>query len=70
MRQEVMEKDIIKKLGDKKILACLIKGNPVAIAIYNDPDYRSSVDIDLLLRTRVLKRFYTSESTAAEILYR
>ena len=54
MRQEAVEKDLVAKLSKVGISACIIKGNEIARTIYNDPNCRSSADIDLLIRTKDL----------------
>ena len=51
MRQEAAEKDVIAKLAEADIPACIIKGNEIARTIYGDPNCRSSSDIDLLIQT-------------------
>ncbi|MGB5218761.1 MAG: nucleotidyltransferase family protein [Smithella sp.] len=51
MRQEAAEKDVIAKLSQADIPACIIKGNVIARTIYGDPNCRSSSDIDLLIQT-------------------
>ena len=51
MRQEVVEKEIVDALGKQRIPACIIKGNEIARVLYEDPNCRSSADIDVLIRT-------------------
>ena len=51
MRQEVVEKEIVAAFGKERIPACIIKGNEIARTIYNDPNCRSSADIDVLIKT-------------------
>jgi hypothetical protein len=51
MRQEVVEKEIVAALRKQRIPACIIKGNEIARSIYDDPNCRSSADIDVLIRT-------------------
>lgn len=52
MRQEAAEKDILTALKNQGIPACIIKGNEIARTLYQDPNCRSSVDIDLLVRKK------------------
>jgi len=51
MRQEVVEKEVVAMLCKQRIPACIIKGNEIARSIYDDPNCRSSADIDILIRT-------------------
>jgi len=51
MRQEVVEKEIVTALGKQRIPACIIKGNEIARVLHEDPNCRSSADIDVLIRT-------------------
>jgi len=51
MRQEVVEKEIVAILSKQGIPACIIKGNEIARSLYDDPNCRSSADIDVLIRT-------------------
>lgn len=51
MRQEVVEKEIVAALSKQRIPACIIKGNEIARVLYEDPNCRSSADIDVLIRT-------------------
>jgi hypothetical protein len=48
--QEVIENQIIAALGKQDIPACIIKGNEIARTIYEDPNCRSSADIDVLVK--------------------
>jgi len=50
LRQEATEKDVVATLGKEGIPVCIIKGNEIALIIYEDPNCRSSVDIDVLVR--------------------
>ncbi len=50
LRQEATEKDVVATLGKEGIPVCIIKGNEIARIIYEDPNCRSSVDIDVLVR--------------------
>ena len=50
MRQEVVENQIIAALGKQGIPACIIKGNEIARSLYEDPNCRSSADIDVLVK--------------------
>lgn len=50
MRQEVVEKAVLHRLITEGIPACLIKGNEIARTIYEDPNCRSSADIDVLIK--------------------
>ncbi len=50
MRQEAVEKEVVAALGKQGIPACIIKGNEIARSIYDDPNCRSSADIDVLIR--------------------
>lgn len=52
MRQEAAEKDLIARLGNQGIPACIIKGNAIARILYEDPNCRSSADIDVLVTNR------------------
>lgn len=54
MRQEVIEKDVLTSLGKQRIPACIIKGNEIARIIYEDPNSRSSADIDVLIQAKDL----------------
>jgi len=54
VRQEAVENEVVTALGRESIPACLIKGNMIARTIYEDPNCRSSADIDLLVRTEDL----------------
>jgi hypothetical protein len=51
MRQEAVEKDVVDAFGKQGIPTCIIKGNEIARSIYDDPNCRSSADIDVLIRT-------------------
>lgn len=51
-RQEAEEKKFLALLQDTGIDACVLKGSEIATQIYNDPNCRSSSDIDLLIRER------------------
>ncbi len=51
IRQEVVEKEIVAALSKQSISACIIKGNEIARVLYEDPNCRSSADIDVLIRT-------------------
>lgn len=51
MRHEVVEKDVVHRLLSEGIPACIIKGNEIARTIYDDPNCRSSADIDVFIRT-------------------
>jgi hypothetical protein len=51
MRQEALEKEIVAALSKQEIPACIIKGNEIARTLYEDPNCRSSADIDLLIKT-------------------
>jgi len=50
MRQEAVGKDLIARLGNQGIPVCIIKGNDIARSVYEDPNCRSSVDIDVLVK--------------------
>jgi hypothetical protein len=50
MRQEAMEKEILQLLGAEQIPAIVMKGNEIAKEIYNDPNCRTSSDIDILIK--------------------
>ncbi|MDM7987665.1 MAG: nucleotidyltransferase family protein [Smithella sp.] len=50
LRQEATEKNVVTTLGRESISVCIIKGNEIARIIYEDPNCRSSVDIDVLVR--------------------
>lgn len=50
IQQEVVEKEISSLLREKGIPSIVIKGNKIARAIYNDPNCRTSSDIDILIR--------------------
>jgi len=49
-QQEAIEKDIFSLLRNHDIPAVIMKGNEIAREIYDDPNCRSSVDIDILIR--------------------
>jgi hypothetical protein len=51
MRQEAMGEKIVCHLSNQNIPACIIKGHKIARNIYEDPNCRSSADIDVLIRT-------------------
>ena len=51
MRQEALEKDVVAAFSKRGIPTCIIKGNEIARSIYDDPNCRSSADIDVLIRT-------------------
>lgn len=50
-RQEFVENEIISLLRNRDIDAIVIKGNAIAQEIYNDPNCRTSSDIDILVRS-------------------
>lgn len=50
VRQEAVENDIISFLRHKGTPSVVIKGNAMAREVYNDPNCRSSSDIDMLIR--------------------
>jgi hypothetical protein len=50
MRQEAVEKEILRRLRSKQIPGIVIKGNEIAKEIYNDPNCRTSSDIDILIK--------------------
>lgn len=50
MRQEAVEKDIVAVLNKEGIAACIIKGNELARTVYDDPNCRSSSDVDVLVK--------------------
>ncbi len=54
MRQEAVEKNVVAMLGKEGIPACIFKGNEIARSLYNDPNCRSSSDIDVLVRRKDL----------------
>jgi len=50
MRQEATEKELMGLLSEKGITAINFKGNAIAKDIYQDPNCRTSVDIDFLIK--------------------
>lgn len=50
MQQEAVENEIGSFLGNKGIPSVVIKGNKIAREIYDDPNSRTSSDIDILIR--------------------
>jgi hypothetical protein len=50
MRQEAVEKEVLGLLCEKGITAINFKGNAIAREIYQDPNCRTSVDIDFLIK--------------------
>ncbi|MBW1764250.1 MAG: nucleotidyltransferase family protein, partial [Deltaproteobacteria bacterium] len=50
VRQEVIEKEIFNRLSAEQVPAIVMKGNEIAKEIYNDPNCRMSVDIDILIK--------------------
>jgi hypothetical protein len=50
VRQEVIEKEIINRLSAEQVPVIVMKGNEIAKEIYNDPNCRISVDIDILIK--------------------
>lgn len=50
VQQEIEEQKIIKLLNDNNIPALIIKGNEIAKEIYQDPNCRTSIDIDFLIK--------------------
>jgi len=56
MRQKEIEKKILSLLKKEQIPAIVIKGNEIAMEIYNDPDCRTSVDIDILIKMSHARR--------------
>ncbi len=50
LQQEAVEKEIFSILNNRMIQAIVIRGNTIAKEIYGDPNCRTSVDIDILIR--------------------
>lgn len=50
MRQEAVEKEVLGLLCEKGITAINFKGNAIAREIYQNPNCRTSVDIDFLIK--------------------
>ncbi|MBM4146885.1 MAG: nucleotidyltransferase family protein [Nitrospira sp.] len=49
-KQEAVEKEVVSLLRAKGIQSVLIRGNSLAKELYNDPNCRTSTDIDILIR--------------------
>lgn len=64
MRHEAIEKEIVRRLYRAKIPAIVLKGNEIAKEIYQNPNCRTSGDIDLLIKmSHVLETDKILEST-------
>jgi hypothetical protein len=50
MQQEAVEKEIVALLGGQGIPSVVVRGNRIAQELYNDPNCRTSSDIDILIR--------------------
>jgi len=50
MRQEAVEKEIISFLSEQGIPSIVMRGNEIAKEIYDDPNCRTSTDIDILIK--------------------
>lgn len=50
MRHEAIEKEIVRELNRAQIQAIVLKGNEIAKEIYQNPNCRTSGDIDILIK--------------------
>lgn len=55
VRQEAVQNEIFSLLTNNGIPSAVIKGNTLAADVYDDPNSRSSDDIDILIRTEMSK---------------
>lgn len=50
MRQEAIEKEIVSLLSEQGMPSIVMRGNEIAKEIYDDPNCRTSTDIDILIK--------------------
>ena len=59
IQQEALENKLIRDLNDSGVPALVLKGNALAREVYEAPNTRTSVDIDLLIRIDDVREAHT-----------